>query len=71
MARGLSSSARVTASAWPSVRSSVHDVPIAVAGPPVAVRQVTAAGKGVTRRRPGGPNRRPGPRPPAGDRRGR
>ncbi|MEU5943592.1 hypothetical protein ABZ807_31535 [Micromonospora sp. NPDC047548] len=29
--------------AWPSVRSSVHHVPIAVAGPTAAVKQVTAA----------------------------
>jgi hypothetical protein len=29
--------------AWPSVRSSVHDVPIAVAGPAAAVDQVSAA----------------------------
>ncbi|GAA1657860.1 hypothetical protein [Actinoplanes couchii] len=33
----------LTAFAWPSVRSSVHDVPIAVAGPAAAVEQVTAA----------------------------
>ncbi|MEU4564309.1 hypothetical protein AB0F72_38500 [Actinoplanes sp. NPDC023936] len=33
----------LTAFAWPSVRSSVHDVPIAVAGPPAAVQQVSAA----------------------------
>ncbi|WP_412078754.1 hypothetical protein ACLF6K_35685 [Streptomyces xanthophaeus] len=32
----------LTAFAWPSVRSHVHDVPIAVAGPPVATRQVSA-----------------------------
>ncbi|MEU3745605.1 MULTISPECIES: hypothetical protein [Streptomyces] len=31
----------LTAFAWPSVRSSVHDVPIAVAGPAPAVQQVT------------------------------
>ncbi|WP_280401257.1 hypothetical protein [Nocardia carnea] len=29
--------------AWPSVRSSVHDIPIAVAGPATAVAQVRAA----------------------------
>ncbi len=33
----------LTAFAWPSVRSSVHDVPIAVAGPAPAVKQLTAA----------------------------
>ncbi|MFF5075433.1 hypothetical protein ACFY36_00135 [Actinoplanes sp. NPDC000266] len=33
----------LTAFAWPSVRSSVHDVPIAVAGPAAATGQVTAA----------------------------
>ena len=33
----------LTAFAWPSVRSSVHDVPIAVAGPADAVKQVSAA----------------------------
>ncbi|GGN72535.1 hypothetical protein GCM10010112_40990 [Actinoplanes lobatus] len=33
----------LTAFAWPAVRSSVHDVPIAVAGPAPAVAQVTAA----------------------------
>jgi hypothetical protein len=33
----------LTAFAWPSVRSSVHDVPIAVAGPAPAVRQISAA----------------------------
>jgi hypothetical protein len=32
----------LTAFAWPSVRSSVHDVPIAVAGPTAAVKQVSA-----------------------------
>ncbi|WP_086839405.1 hypothetical protein [Amycolatopsis kentuckyensis] len=32
----------LTAFAWPSVRSSVHDVPIAVAGPATAVKQVSA-----------------------------
>ena len=35
-------SALLTAFAWPSVRSSVHDIPIAVAGPAPAVQQVTA-----------------------------
>lgn len=33
----------LTAFAWPSVRSSVHDVPIAVAGPPTAVQRISAA----------------------------
>ncbi|WP_328468315.1 hypothetical protein OHA21_51460 [Actinoplanes sp. NBC_00393] len=33
----------LTAFAWPAVRSSVHDVPIAVAGPAAATGQVTAA----------------------------
>ncbi|MEH1129779.1 hypothetical protein [Micromonospora sp. CPCC 206061] len=33
----------LTAFAWPSVRSSVHDVPIAVAGPAAAVKQVSAS----------------------------
>ncbi|MBB2943381.1 hypothetical protein FB565_003094 [Actinoplanes lutulentus] len=33
----------LTAFAWPSVRSSVHDIPIAVAGPAAAADQVTAA----------------------------
>jgi hypothetical protein len=33
----------IIAFAWPSVRSSVHDVPIAVAGPTAAVKQVSAA----------------------------
>lgn len=37
--------------AWPSVRSSVHDVPIAVAGPSDAVEQVSAA---LDRRLPDG-----------------
>ncbi|MFG2100969.1 hypothetical protein ACGFJ5_10240 [Micromonospora echinaurantiaca] len=32
----------LVAFAWPSARSSVHDVPIAVAGPPPAVRQISA-----------------------------
>ncbi|MBQ0993121.1 hypothetical protein KBX08_23895 [Micromonospora sp. H61] len=33
----------LTAFAWPSVRSSVHDVPIAVVGPAVATSQISAA----------------------------
>ncbi|MEJ3748131.1 hypothetical protein WEI85_33200 [Actinomycetes bacterium KLBMP 9797] len=33
----------LTAFAWPSVRSSLHDVPIAVAGPAPAVKQISAA----------------------------
>ncbi|WP_350275629.1 hypothetical protein [Kribbella sp. HUAS MG21] len=33
----------LTAFAWPSVRSSVHDLPIAVAGPAPAVQQIRAA----------------------------
>jgi hypothetical protein len=33
----------LTAFAWPAVRSSVHDVPIAVAGPTAATDRVTAA----------------------------
>ncbi|WP_406058155.1 hypothetical protein [Micromonospora sp. NBC_00860] len=33
----------LTAFAWPSIRSSVHDVPIAVAGPAPAVGQISAA----------------------------
>lgn len=37
--------------AWPSVRSSVHDVPIAVAGPTAAVAQVRTA---LEQRAPGG-----------------
>ncbi|MEV0151956.1 MULTISPECIES: hypothetical protein [unclassified Nonomuraea] len=41
----------LTAFAWPSVRSSVHDVPIAVAGPAAAVEQVSAA---LRQRLPGG-----------------
>ncbi|MEV4189812.1 hypothetical protein AB0J65_00005, partial [Streptomyces toxytricini] len=41
----------LTAFAWPLVRSSLHDVPIAVAGPPAAVEQVGAA---LERRLPGG-----------------
>jgi hypothetical protein len=40
----------LTAFAWPAVRSSVHDVPIAVAGPAAAVRQISAA---VDQRLPG------------------
>ncbi|MEH0638759.1 hypothetical protein QBA35_36845 [Streptomyces bottropensis] len=41
----------LTAFAWPSVRSHVHDAPIAVAGPPAAVKQVSAA---LDQRLPGG-----------------
>ncbi|BCJ39416.1 hypothetical protein GCM10010168_63360 [Actinoplanes ianthinogenes] len=41
----------LTAFAWPSVRSSVHDVPIAVAGPAAAAQQVVAA---LDQRAPGG-----------------
>ncbi|BBH69754.1 membrane protein [Actinoplanes sp. OR16] len=41
----------LTAFAWPSVRSSVHDIPIAVAGPAAATAQVTAA---LEQRLPGG-----------------
>jgi len=41
----------LTAFAWPSVRSSVHDVPIAVAGPAGAVGQISAA---LEQRLPGG-----------------
>ncbi|MFD9113428.1 hypothetical protein [Streptomyces bottropensis] len=41
----------LTAFAWPSVRSHVHDVPIAVAGPPTAVKPVSAA---LDQRLPGG-----------------
>ncbi|MEV0272233.1 hypothetical protein AB0H43_25940 [Hamadaea sp. NPDC050747] len=37
----MSISLLLTAFAWPSTRSSLHDVPIAVAGPPPAVQQVT------------------------------
>ncbi|MEU4690301.1 ABC transporter permease [Actinoplanes sp. NPDC023714] len=40
----------LTAFAWPAVRSSVHDVPIAVAGPAAATGQVTAA---LNERQPG------------------
>jgi hypothetical protein len=36
-------SALLTAFAWPQVRSSIHDVPIAVAGPAAATSQVSAA----------------------------
>ncbi|TQS29353.1 hypothetical protein [Microbispora sp. KK1-11] len=41
----------LTAFAWPSVRSSVRDVPIAVAGPAPAVKQLTAV---LDRRLPDG-----------------
>ncbi|MFX0575850.1 hypothetical protein [Nocardia nepalensis] len=41
----------LVAFAWPSVRSSVHGVPIAVAGPPAAVAQIRAA---LQQRLPGG-----------------
>jgi hypothetical protein len=41
----------LTAFAWPSVRSSVHDVPIAVAGPAAAVEQISTA---LGQRLPGG-----------------
>ncbi|MFI7701434.1 hypothetical protein [Nonomuraea sp. NPDC049480] len=41
----------LTAFAWPSVRSSVHDVPIAVAGPATAVEQISTA---LGQRLPGG-----------------
>ncbi|MFJ8013461.1 ABC transporter permease [Streptomyces sp. NPDC096339] len=41
----------LTAFAWPSVRSSVHDVPIAVAGPAPAVERITAV---LGQRVPGG-----------------
>jgi hypothetical protein len=40
----------LTAFAWPSVRSQVHDVPIAVAGPTAAVKQISTA---LDQRRPG------------------
>ncbi|WP_436533966.1 hypothetical protein [Actinoplanes sp. HUAS TT8] len=43
-------SALLTAFAWPAARSSVHDLPIAVAGPPAATAQVTAA---LEKNRPG------------------
>ncbi|MBC8989438.1 hypothetical protein H9X95_04590 [Micromonospora chalcea] len=33
----------LTAFAWPSVRSSVHNLPVAVAGPAAAVQQLTAS----------------------------
>ncbi|RVX47683.1 hypothetical protein EDD27_10628 [Nonomuraea polychroma] len=46
-----SMSVLLTAFAWPSVRSSVHDVPIAVAGPAAAVEQVSTA---LGQRLPGG-----------------
>lgn len=39
----LAISVLLTAFAWPSVRSSVHDVPIAVAGPAAAAEQVERA----------------------------
>lgn len=41
----------LTAFAWPSVRSAVHDVPIAVAGPAPAVEQITSL---LDQRLPGG-----------------
>ncbi|MFF4579834.1 ABC transporter permease [Streptomyces sp. NPDC001373] len=41
----------LTAFAWPSVRSSVHDVPIAVAGPATAAAQIRTA---LDQRLPGG-----------------
>ncbi|MEV0822425.1 hypothetical protein [Nonomuraea rubra] len=41
----------LTAFAWPSVRSSVHDVPIAVAGPAASAKQISAA---LDHRLPGG-----------------
>ncbi|MEC3916793.1 hypothetical protein [Nocardia sp. CDC160] len=41
----------LVAFAWPSVRSSVHDVPIAIAGPPTAVDRVRTA---LEQRVPGG-----------------
>ncbi|MEV0029726.1 hypothetical protein [Nocardia sp. NPDC050793] len=41
----------LTAFAWPSVRSSVHDVPIAVAGPASAIAPIRTA---LDRRLPGG-----------------
>ncbi|MFI2339997.1 hypothetical protein [Nocardia gamkensis] len=41
----------LTAFAWPSVRSSVHDVPIAIAGPPAAVAQLRTT---LDQRLPGG-----------------
>lgn len=41
----------LTAFAWPSVRSSVHDLPIAVVGPAAAVEQISTA---LDRRLPGG-----------------
>ncbi|XVV00925.1 hypothetical protein ACQPW3_26330 [Actinosynnema sp. CA-248983] len=44
-------SALLVAFAWPSVRSSVHDVPIAVAGPTAAVAQVRTV---LEQRVPGG-----------------
>ncbi|MEU1861816.1 hypothetical protein [Streptomyces gardneri] len=47
----MSISVLLTAFAWPSVRSSVHDVPIAVVGPAPAVQQITAV---LDQRLPGG-----------------
>ncbi|WP_225725194.1 MULTISPECIES: hypothetical protein [unclassified Nocardia] len=41
----------LVAFAWPSVRSSVHDVPIAVAGPPTAVTRIRTT---LEQRVPGG-----------------
>ncbi|WP_431952256.1 hypothetical protein [Nocardia lijiangensis] len=41
----------LTAFAWPSVRSSVHDVPVAVAGPATAAAQIRTA---LDQRLPGG-----------------
>ncbi|MEU7070740.1 ABC transporter permease [Streptomyces narbonensis] len=38
----VSISLLLTAFAWPSVRSSVHDVPLAVAGPAPAVKQIAS-----------------------------
>jgi hypothetical protein len=38
----VSISLLLTAFSWPSVRSSVHDVPIAVAGPAPAVKQIAS-----------------------------
>jgi hypothetical protein len=47
----VSISLLLTAFAWPSVRSSVHDVPIAVAGPVSAVQRITPV---LDQRLPGG-----------------
>ncbi|MBX9427504.1 hypothetical protein [Streptomyces lateritius] len=47
----MSISVLLTAFAWPSVRSSVHDVPIAVVGPAPAAQQITAV---LDQRLPGG-----------------